>query len=134
MLLGQSRRSDRTHRMGWESCPLQAAAALSPGHLAHTSSKGSGDGPSQALAAPASQTRHPMIETCETHTSATMPFTLAASPRPEPPPRSLASPAATLGSERLNVGHFEAGEVCLLSFSHFPSLGTSLPTTNCYHS
>lgn len=52
----------------------------------------------------------------------------------EPPPCSLASLAATLGSQRPNIGHLEAGDVCLFTVSHFPSSGTSLPTTKCYKS
>lgn len=55
----------------------------------------------------------PLTEAPGRHTSATMPFTLAVRPRPEPSPYSLPSLAGTVGSKRPSTGHFEAGEVCL---------------------
>ena len=56
-------------------------------------------------------------------------------PLPWQPPAGLSlphicsSPAVPLGSKRWSIGHCEAGELCLLRFSHFPSPRTCLATS-----
>lgn len=92
-----------------------SCSGLDPVHLAHTWPHALRTRP---LTGPQLQQLprqgFPTTQPPERHASAMAPFTLASSPGPVPPLRSHPSLAVTLGSKRLNTGHFKGCKVCLL--------------------